>query len=98
MSEDEDIDWDDWMAMSDKQQDAILDNSMREYQNKMDSLSPLELYRHRRHFALITAAGWRKLARQGFVPEFSREHLRQVQLRLLAIRVELYSGRIVGHA
>lgn len=60
VDDDEDIDWDDWIALSDGQQDAILAREMAEHVKWFNALTPLQQYRSRRRRSLETCAGWRR--------------------------------------
>lgn len=89
--DDDDLDWDEWVAMSDAQHDAILDREMAEYSRWFNSLTTLQQYRHRRRRGLATCKSWRKTIGKLDLQVF-RDHLRTSQRLLLKARVDLYHG------
>ena len=71
---------------------------MNQYQEWYDRLSPDQQYRHDRSLALRSCLSWRRMLRQDFVPDLSREHLRERQKRLLELRILRATGIEPGHA
>jgi hypothetical protein len=95
---DDDLDWDEWMEMTDAQQEAALEREMQLYNEWWDSLTPLEQYRHSRRSAVEGCLVWRKSMRALGGGDFLREYLRQRQLRLVKLRVWRATGAYPGSA
>ncbi len=100
MTGDDDLDWDEWMEMSDAEHEAILAREMRLYNEWWDSLTPLQQYRRSRATALEGCLIWRKTIRQfnAGPGDFFWEQLRQRQLRLVKLRVWRATGTYPGSA
>lgn len=93
---DDDLDWDEWMQMTDAQQDAALEREMQIYNEWWDSLTPLEQYRSSRRTTLEGCLVYRKAMRS--LGDFMREYLRQRQIRLVKLRVWRATGAYPGSA
>jgi hypothetical protein len=89
--DDDELDWDEWMSMSDAQHDAILDREMAAYSKWFSALTPLQQYRHRRRRGVETCLRWRSTIGRFDLPVF-REHLRTSQRLLLKARADFYHG------
>jgi len=87
----DDDEWEAWLALSDAQQDAIVEREMRAYMQWFESLTPLQQYRHCRKRAVDTCLRWRKVIRQLDLPVFHTQ-LRASQRSLLRVRVGFYHG------
>lgn len=87
----EDDDWDEWIALSDDQQDAIMAREMAEHVKWFNALTPLQQYRSRRRRSLETCAGWRRHIKALDLPVL-REYLRATQRSLLKARVDFFHG------
>lgn len=91
---DDDVDWDEWMKLSDDQQDAIVNREMKAYGEMLDEMSPDELYRYKRQFILGTL----KRSRAGIrlhawtAESLMRHVIRPSQKNLLALRIWRQTG------
>src|SRR5579863_7365328 len=81
------IEMEEWMALTDEQQEAVLDREMRELQRLLDKQTPKQRYAYSRRSWLRNCLGWRRHARGplGDLPIF-REHLRKAQIGLVKLR------------
>ena len=95
---DDEVDMDEWMAMSDAEQQREIDASMRALEEVYARLTPLQRYRGSRRRALGLCIGWRNHIRENFIPDFAREHLRKAQIRLVKLRIERATGAYPGEA
>lgn len=107
IDEDDDLDWDLWMEMTDAEHDAILARETRRYNEWWDSLTPLQQYRSSRRGAARRGAlegclTWRKsIAWMGAANEpggFFDEQLRNRQKRLVKLRIWRTTGVYPGSA
>jgi hypothetical protein len=89
--DDDELDWDEWMSMSDAEHEAILDREMAEYSQWFNALTPLQQYRHRRQRGVRTCLGWRRIIRKLDL-QVIRDHLRTSQRLLLKMRADFYHG------
>lgn len=48
MSDDEDLEYEEFLSMSDEQTDAMLERMMKEHEDNLRKLNPRQLYRYRR--------------------------------------------------
>lgn len=90
-------DLDEWMKMTDEQQEAILAREMAAYNRWWDSLTPGQQYASSRHRTLKNCMAWRKHLKTMNIDCF-REHLRDAQIRLLKIRAWRATGVYPGNA
>jgi hypothetical protein len=99
-AEDDDLDMDLWMEMTDAEREAILAHEMRQYNEWWDRLTPLQRYRHSRGRALEGCLIWRKSSRQfgDGLTDFFHEQLRSRQRRLLKLRIQRSTGFYPGSA
>lgn len=95
--EEDDTDWDEWMAMSDAQRDAIHDGAMRDYNAMIDRMSRDQYYVYRRSKRVALCLNWRRLIREHDMP-FLQTNLRRAQRMLLALRIERRTGTAPGSA
>ena len=95
--EEDDIDMDEWMAMSDAQRDAIHDGAMRDYNAMIDAMSRDQYYVYRRGKRVALCLRWRRLMREFDLP-FMQERLRIAQKMLLELRIERRTGIAPGSA
>lgn len=93
---DDDLEWEEFMSMSDSQTDAMLDRMMKEHSARLDALSPLQLYRYRRSTRLELCGKQRRLERE--FPEIFTPMRRATQRRLLEARMEFWHGSTAGHS
>ena len=93
----DDLEWEEWMAKTDAQQDAELDRAMDEYARMMRAMSPDSAYRYRRKRHLELCLAWRKHLRTWpGLPVFEK-HLRRCQMMLVELRAGRAHGTDVGH-
>jgi hypothetical protein len=99
-SDDEDLDWAEWMKLTDEQADAIVHAEEKRYYEWFDSLTPLQRYRCSRGRALEGCLVWRKSHAQfgEGLSGFFMEQLRNRQKRLVKLRIELATGTYPGSA
>ena len=95
--DDSDIDWDEWMAMSDAQRDAIHDGALRDYIAMIDAMSRDQYYAYRRGKRVALCLRWRRMIRECDLP-FMQENLRRGQRMLLELRIERRTGIAPGSA
>lgn len=98
VEDDDDIDYEEWMDLPKQEQDRQLDAAMRELEEVYRQLTPLQIYRRSRRLALGHCITYRDMIRQGFVPDFAREQLRQTQIRMVKRRIERATGQRPGSA
>ena len=89
--------WDEWLEMSDAEQEAVLAAEMRAYESYLDQMPLDQRIRHHTRNCLETCAKWRKLLVENDF-SFAREHLKQCQLRLLKLRIWRQTGNYPGSA
>jgi len=98
----EELDWDEWMSLTDAQIDARVDREMNEYVRWYDRLTLGGQIAHCRRMALDNCRSTRRLIRLPHCPEIiretSRERLKAAQVRLLKIRVWRTTGIQPGDA
>lgn len=85
MSDDDDTDMDEWMAMSEAEQERELQAAMNQYDEWYSRLSFAERVALSRHRTVALCLKWRRLIREHDM-DFLRDQLRQSQVRLLKIR------------
>ena len=92
--------FEEFSALSEAQQDAMLEREMAEYCRWFDSLTPLEQYRVGRRSAVEGALVWRRTIRMlGAEPgSFFHEQLRDRQKRMARLRIKLATGQMPGTA
>lgn len=97
MPDDDDIDLDDWIAMSDAEQDRELASAMNQYNEMIDRMSRDEYlaYRRRRNLDLCLQIRKSLRAFPGLV--IFQNNLRATQRRLLMLRMER-AGVPMGNA
>jgi hypothetical protein len=89
--------WDEWMALSDTEQDHRVDAAMREYVEYIRSLTPLQDYRRARAMILGTCLRWRRSIRKFDLPVF-HDYLRKSQRQLVKRRAQFYHHTEIGEA
>lgn len=92
------IDWDEWLAMSDAEQEAEWQSALRQYNEMIDHMTPDELFHYRRSRNLDLCIKIRSNMKAFPGIEIFRHSLRDTQRRLLALRIEHRTGLVVGHA
>jgi hypothetical protein len=94
--DDDDLEWEEFMEMSDAQAAAMLDREMKKYEASLKLLNRQQLYRYHRSRRLDLCLQQRKLAKQ--FPDIFNPMLRATQRRLLEARIEYWTGAVVGHS
>ena len=97
-----DLDWDDWMELTDAQQDAIVSRAMAELERRLDAMSIPQQVAHHRHFALQSILDNRRrlrdldLRNMPFIEKVFRDGIRLCQVRLLKLRIWRSTGIYPG--
>jgi hypothetical protein len=95
---DEDLAMEEWMAMTDQQQEAILDREIKAHAEWFDSL-PLKtqtaISRRRTPESIMS---WRRMMRDNPLMDIGMNYLRQGQRRLLKLRIWRATGVYPGEA
>ncbi len=98
----DDLDWDEWMGLSEAEQEAALDREMAAYNRWYDGLTLAGQIAHGRRRALDNCRSARRLIRIPSCPEIvrqtARERLKAAQVRLLKIRIWRATGSRPGSA
>lgn len=95
MNETDEDDFEEWLLMSEKEQDAALDRVMKKYSESIKKLNPSQLYKYRRQRRLELCVQQRKLTKE--FSEVFWPMLKSTQRRLLEARIEFYTGKVSGH-
>lgn len=95
MIDDDDLDWEEFMEMSDVQTDAMLQRLMKQHEDSLNRMTRRQLYRYRRATRLDLALKQRRLVKDW--PEIFGPMLRSTQRRLLEARIEYWTGAKAGH-
>lgn len=83
----DDPEMDDWLALTDEQQDAELATAERQYNEFIDSMSLLEQYRYFRRSAVVGASQARRLMTDHpFMAKVMREQLKRRQIGMVKLR------------
>ena len=96
MTDEEDLEWEEFMEMSDAQIDAVLEREMKKYNEQLKQLDSKQLYRYFRSRRLELCLKQRKLAKE--FPDIFKPMLRATQRRLLEARIKYWTGAEVGHS
>ena len=83
--EDEDVEWERWMALSEEEQEAEIRAAVTAYERRWRAMTPGEQYRHLRAMAVSSCAIWRRLEREF---SFAKEYRVAAQRRLRTLREE----------
>jgi hypothetical protein len=98
----DDLEWDEWMKLTDDQQEAIIDREMKELEDALEAMTVPQQVAHHRHFCLLNIVRARKFLRN---PEMRRvevidEHfkgsIKRSQVRLLKLRSWRATGTYPG--
>lgn len=92
----DDLEMEEWMTLSDGQQQAILDREIAAYNRWFDRLSNPQQIAYCIRRALENCVRWRRLMRAFDHLDFMREHLREGQMRLLKLRAWRQTGVYPG--
>ena len=93
---DDDVDWEEWMSMTDAQQEAALDRELKAYAEMLEEMSADEYYAHKRHFIMRTINGARANARKspGLIADTLMQFvIRPSQKSLLGLRIWRRTGQ-----
>ena len=97
-TDEDELEAEEFYAMSDAQQDAAVEREMKRYYAALDRLSPLQLYQYRRQRTLDLILKQRRLVKEFPGVDSFRDMLRSAQRRLLIWRTEYRTGSPVGSA
>jgi hypothetical protein len=98
----DDIEWVEWLELTDDQQEATIDREMAALQRKLDAMTLRQQVVHHRHFVLESIRENRarlrnpELARIEIIDQLWRDHIRRSQLRLLKLRIWRSTGIYPG--
>lgn len=99
---DDDLDWDEWMGLTDAEREAAADREMAAYNRWYDGLTLAGQIAHSRSGALSNCRSIRRLMLLPHCPEIirqdARERLKAAQVRLLKIRIWRATGSRPGSA
>lgn len=101
---DDDLDWKEWLELTDEQQEAILDREMAALQRKLDAMTIPQQVAHHRYFTLKAIRENRerlrdpKLRRIEIIDEMWRASIKRSQKRLLELRTWRTTGTYPGRA
>ncbi len=101
MEEDEDDDearWEDWLELTEAQQDATLDREMAEYGRWIDSLTESQRQARSVRSWLAICVRYRRILKKMPEMTFIRERLRDSQRHLLKIKIWKATGTYPGEA
>lgn len=102
LNADDDLDWDEWMGLTEAEQEAAVDREMAAYSRWHEGLSLAGQIAHCRRTTLDNCLSSRRLIRLPQCPEIirqtSRESLKAAQVRLLKTRIWRAAGSRPGSA
>lgn len=102
LNTDDDLDWDEWMGLSEAEQEAIVDREMAAYIRWYEGLTLAGQIAHIRRWTLSNCRSTRRLILRPHCPEIirqdARERLKAAQVRLLKIRIWRATGSRPGSA
>jgi hypothetical protein len=96
MSDDDDLEYEEFLEMSEAQTDALLNRLMDQHERRLRAMSPQQLYRYFRATRLDLCRKQRRMAKDW--PEIFGPMLRSTQRRLLEARIQYWTGATVGHS
>lgn len=85
---DDDFDMDEWMELTEAEQDAEVESSMRQFEESWNRLTPLQQYRIRRRNALRGCLSMRIMRQQMGCHDMFTRYLRERQINLVQLRME----------
>ena len=88
----DDLDWEEWLEMTDEQQEAALDREFRQLLAVEDRMPRPMLYAVRRASILKTCMGWRRHRISFKGAPFTTEYLRKSQMCLVRLRAWRTTG------
>lgn len=92
------VDEEEFFALTDSQQEAVLDREMRAYNAMLDNMTPCQLYEHRRKIRVDLCLKQRRIIKEFPYIDMLRKMLKDNQRGLLAARIAYRTGREVGNA
>lgn len=102
LTADDALDWDEWMDLTEAEQEAAVDREMAAYSRWHDGLTLAGQIAHSRSGALSNCRSTRRLMLLPHCPEIirqdARERLKAAQVRLLKIRIWRATGSRPGSA
>lgn len=93
----DDLEWEEWMALSEAEVERRCEVAMREYADLYNRLPVAEQQRHSIRMVLGTCAGWRRHIRRWDLPIF-HDYLRKSQMSLVKLRAWRQTGIRPGEA
>jgi hypothetical protein len=97
VSVEDDIEMEEWLEMSEAQQNAALERAMREYGRMIDAMPEKDRIRHFIRGALANCRSYRRTLKVLDI-DIIRQHLRGCQHRLLKLRIWRQTGIYPGSA
>lgn len=95
---DDDIDMDEWMQLSEQDQQTIIDREVAEHKRLLASLTFAQEIAHHRRGALESCMNWRKHIIRQYCPDLADNRLKAAQIRLLKLRTWRATGTYPGTA
>lgn len=96
LDDEDEIDFDEWIEMSDAERDRIVDSAERQFHELYESWTPRQQFAWRRRMTLQNCLHTRRMIKANFVPELQAQWLRERQMRLVHLRAERHSGYHLG--
>lgn len=84
-------------GLSEAELDRVLASEIRQLDEWLGRLPRKDLIRWKISVVLRTCKSWRSVLKE-FDLDLARQHLKERQRRLLALRIERQTGRVVGNA
>lgn len=94
----DDLEMEEWMELTDDQQEAVIDREMRAYCARLDRMTVRQQVSHHRRAALRGCLTWRRMRSKGWIAELATQYLRARQMRLLKLRIWRATGVYPGEA
>jgi hypothetical protein len=101
---DDDMEWDEWMAMTDAQRDATERRVMGEYRRFIDAMTPAQYYRYQRWSWLRILSERREFLRNPavsrieIIDQITLESIGRARLALAKLRIWRSTGVYPGEA
>lgn len=92
----DDLELEEWMGLSDGQQDAILEREQRVYFAILNRMTVRQRVDHHRRNALESCLVWRRA--MAWFPDLATQYLRDRQVQLLKLRTWRATGIYPGSA
>ena len=100
--EDEDLEWNEWLELTDEQQEAIIDREMMALRRKLDAMTIAQQVAHHRHFVLKSIRKNRarlhmpEIYRIPVITDLIRKNLQNGRIRLVKLRIWRATGTYPG--